>query len=310
VAALWRRRAVRHLGIGLLPLLVAGLAVAAAVADRLAETAAPVREATARAQATVLRSGLGPEGREVELRWTDDRGAARVSTVRAARPGAVPAGRVVELRYSPAEASGPVFVPGDETSARLRDLTFGFVLTVLVVAAALVTTGVHAARRLAAERRPAGPLPVRYARSRRGVVRRSWLAATEDGHDWWVPVHWDPVLLGLADGTPTPVHGRPSRDRVVVVDVAGVPVWQAGRRRATPPRGVVTDPQPVGTGGPAAVGLVRQVRTDAALLVVAPVAGLLWAYLDQSGAASWAAATALAAGLLCWLPTVIGTDPT
>ena len=42
----------------------------------------------------------------------------------------------------------------------------------------------------------------------------------------------------------------------------------------------------------------------------APVAGLLWAYLDESGAPSWAAATALAAGVLLWLPTVAGSDPT
>lgn len=307
--ARWRRRTVRHVLVGLLPLLVAGVVLIVVLAVRFAETAAPVREATGRADGTVLRSGLGPDGRDVELRWTDDRGASRVSTVRAARAGTVPAGRTVQLRYAPADPSGRVFAPGDETSARLRDLAYGLLLTVLVVVGVLVATGVHVARRLAAERRPGTTLPVTYARSRRGIVRRSWLVVTEQGRDWWVPVHWDPLLPGLPPGTPATVHGRPSQDRVVVVDVGGAKVWQAGRRRATPPGGAVTaDEADLET--PAPVGLVRQVRTDAVLLAAAPLIGLLWAYLDESGTASWAAATALAAGVLFWLPTVAGSDPT
>ena len=295
--------------VGLLPLLVAGVVLVVVLAVRFAGTAAPVREATGRADATVLRSGLGPDGRDVELRWTDDRGAPRVSTVRAARAGTVPAGRTVQLRYSPADPSGRVFVAGDETSVRLRDLAYGLLLTVLVVVGVLVATGVHVARRLAAERRPGTTMPVTYARSRRGIVRRSWLVVTEQGRDWWVPVHWDPLLPGLPLGTPATVHGRPSRDRVVVVDAGGTKVWQAGRRRATAPSGAVTaDLADLDT--PAPVGLVRQVRTDAVLLSAAPLIGLMWAYLDESGAASWAAATALAAGVLFWLPTVTGSDPT
>lgn len=307
--ALWRRRAVRHLVAGLLPLLVAAGTVLVVLAMRFAATAAPVREATGRADATVARSGLGPDRRDVELRWTDGTGAPRTSTVRAARAGDVPVGRTVRLRYSPADPSGPVFVAGDETSVRLRDLAYGVLLTVLIVVGVLVTTGVHLARRLAAERRTGGTLPASYARSRRGIVRRSWLVLTEQDQDWWVPVHWDPALLELAPGTPVTVHGRPSRDRVVAVDVGGTEVWQAGRRRAAAPGGVLTAAD-AADPGPAPVGLVRQLRTDSALLVVAPLAGLLWAYLDESGAGSWAAATALAAGVLFWLPTVVGSDPT
>lgn len=306
--ARWRRRTVRHLLVGLLPLLVTGATVLVVLAVRFADTAAPVRAATGRAEATVLRSGTGPGGRDVELRWIDGGGSARVSTVRAGRAGQVPVGRAVELRYRPADPAGRVFVAGDETSVRLRDLAFGMGLTVLVVLGAVVTTAVHAGRRLAAERRPGTTLPVEHARSRRGIARRSWLVVTEQGKQWWVPVHWDPLLPGLAPGTPVTVHGRPSRDRVVVVDVAGTKVWQSGRRRATAPAGLATDPAEPATEVP--VGLVRHVRTDAALLFGAPVAGLLWAYLDGSGAASWAAATALAAGVLLWLPTVAGSDPT
>ena len=306
MGALWRRRAVRHVLVGLLPLLVAGVSVAVVLAGRFAEAAAPVQDATSRTTATVVSSG-GGAGRAVELRWTDDRGTERRSTVQAAGSGDVPAGRTVELRYDPDDPAGQVYVSGDETSARLRDLSFGFLLTVLVLAAVVIVTGVHLARRLAAERRPSAPLPVRYARSRRGVVQRSWLVVTEDGRDWWVPVHWDPVLLGLAPGKPAPVHGRPSRDRVLVVDVAGVPVWQGGRRRSTAPAGVrETAPDPAR----APAGLLRHFRSDGALLAVAPVAGLLWAYLDGTGVAGWGAATAVLVGVLFWLPTIIGTDPT
>ncbi len=307
MGALWQRRAVRHMLVGLLPLLVAGAAVATVLAVRLGDAAAPVREATGRATATVVSSGSGVDGREVELRWTDDRGTERVSRVRASGGGAVPAGRTVSLRFDPADPSGPVYVSGDETSARLRDLAFGLVLTVLVVLVAVATGVVHIARRRAAERRPAEPLPVRYARSRRGVVQRSWLVVTEAGGDRWVPVHWDPVLTTLEPGARVPVHGRPGRDRVVVADVAGVPVWQAGRRRPTAPAGELTTAP---AEAPPAIGLLRHLRSDGGLLAVAPLAGLLWAYLDGTGMAGWGAATAVAAGVLVWLPTVIGTDPT
>ena len=205
-------------------------------------------------------SSGGGAGRTVELRWTDDRGTERRSTVQAAGSGDVPAGRTVELRYDPDDPAGQVYVSGDETSARLRDLSFGFLLTVLVLAAVVIVTGVHLARRLAAERRPAAPLPVRYARSRRGVVQRSWLVVTEDGRDWWVPVHWEPVLLGLAPGKPAPVHGRPSRDRVA-----------GGRRRpgcrcgraagAGRPRRPACG-RPRRTRRRAPVGLLRHFRSD------------------------------------------------
>jgi hypothetical protein len=97
----------------------------------------------------------------------------------------------------------------------------------------------------------------------------------------------------------------------VTADVGGTSVWQAGRRRTAPPGGVLDRGDDLAADEPIApVGLGRQLRTDAELLVVAPLAGLLWAYLDGSGVAGWAAATVLIAGVLFWLPAVIGSDPT
>jgi hypothetical protein len=307
VKALWRRRAVRHVVLGLLPLLVVGPVVTLVLAIRLADTSAPLGDATARATATVLDSGTGADGRDVTLRWTDDTGAVRTSTVRAARAADVPVGTEVVLRYRPGDP-GRVFVTGDETSARLSELAFGIGLVVLVTGAAVAVSAVHLARRRAAERRPATTLPVTYARSRSGLARRSWLLVQEESRAWWVPVHWEPVLETLRPGTRAAVHGRPSRDRVVAVDVDGTPVWQSGRRRLTSPRGEVTR-EPARAAG-TDVPLRRHFRADAGLLAAAPVLGLLWAYVNDGGRTTWLLATALSAAVLFWVPTVLGSDPT
>ena len=169
VGALWRRRTVRHVVVGLLPLLVVGTAVILVLVIRFGSLAVEVREATGRATATVERSALGPERREVELRWTDDRGVERRSTVRAAVAGHVPAGTTVDLRYVPGDP-GRVYVNGDQTSAVLRDLAYGIPLVALLVAVSVLVTTVHVTRRLAVERRPATTMPVTYARSRRGLT--------------------------------------------------------------------------------------------------------------------------------------------
>ena len=306
--ALWRRRAVRHVLLGLLPLLVAGSAVIAVLAVRLAETAGPVRDATARATATVQRAGFGPDRRDIQVTWTDDTGTVRTSTVHAVRASDVPVGARIVVRYRPGDP-GRVFVTGDETSARLNDLAFGVGLAGFLIIGVLIASAVHIARRLAAERQPGTSLPATYARSRRGLLRRSWLVVEEGGQSWWVSVHWDPVLERLRPGTPVTVHGRPSRDRVLVADIEGTQVWQAGRRRRTPPPGEVdraADREPAGGELP----LTRQFRADAGLLAAAPLLGLLWAYVDDGGRVSWLLATTIAGAVLFWLPTVRGSDPT
>jgi hypothetical protein len=306
VRALWHRRAVRHVVLGLLPLVVVGPLLVLGLALRFADTATPLREATARATATVVRSGVGPDGREAEVRWTDESGRAVTSTVRAAGTADVPVGTQVALRHRPGD-TGRVFVNGDETSARLSELAFGIGLVGLVVAVAVAVSAGHLVRRRAAERRPATTLPVSYARSRLGLVRRSWLLVQEEGRAWWVPVHWDPALETLPPGSRAGVHGRPSRDRVIVVDVDGTPVWQAGRRRLGPPRGEISS---AATGAPdRGVSLGRHFRADAGPLAAAPVLGLLWAYVSDGGGTTWLLATVVAAAVLFWVPTVFGSDP-
>jgi hypothetical protein len=84
-------------------------------------------------------------------------------------------------------------------------------------------------------------------------------------------------------------------------------LWPSGRLRTAPPRGdrEVADPVP----GAAAVGWARQLRGDAVPLVAAPALGLLWAYVDGSGVGGFLVATAVVAGLLFWLPQLLGSDP-
>lgn len=318
--ALWRRRPVRHIAAGLLPLLGVGTAILVVLGIQLADTAASLREATGDALATVERSGLGDDRRGVELSWTDERQVRRTGVVRASGTGLVPTGSRVQVRYVPGDP-GRVYAAGDQTSARLRDLSFGVVLVGLLLFAAVAVSAMHVARRAAAERRAGHRMPVTYARSRRRLLSRSWLVVQDGGRELWVPVHWEPTLSTLPAGTPAIAHGRPGRDRVLAVELEGATVWQAaGRVRLERPRGEITMEAPVQPGtapptgaeqdGPVDVSLLRQVRADGAVLVAAPVLGLAWAYVDSSGLASLMVATGLSATVLLWLPTILGSDPT
>jgi hypothetical protein len=315
---LWRRRAVRHLVIGLAPLLGLGAALFVVLSVRFASVAAPVREATAGATATVTRSGLD-NGNEVELRWTDAAGRQHLSLVRVPESGRIRPGETVPLQYVPSDPAR-VYVGGDVTYLRLRNLAYDIFLLALVLVIAIAVSAVHVLRRLAAERRPGHTVPATYARSRRGLIHRGWLLLTDADREWWVPVHWEPVLASMLARTPCTVHGRPLTDRVVTVEVHGTPVWQSGRKRPVSPRGeVITTATPWSKAAqrrteealaspPASLG--RHLGADAVLLAAAPLLGLLWAYLDGSGPAGFAGSTLLFAGVLFWLPSIFGSEPT
>jgi hypothetical protein len=298
---------------GLIPLLVVGPVVIILLAVRLADESTPVRAATARATATVQRTGLGDDRRGIELTWTDAGGTQHTSTIRSARPSNIATGSQVVVRYQPDDPT-KIFVTGDETTTRLADLSFGILLSVLLVLGVVALSTVHVARRRAAERRPATSLPVSYARSRFGITRRAWLLVEDAGQTWWVSVHWDPVLETLGPGEKALVHGRPARDRVVTFEIDGTHVWQAGWRRSRPPRGDVdregVDPERTNRVVGTDIPLTRQFRADAGLLAAAPILGLLWAYVDDGGKVSFLLATVLTGAALFWVPTVRGSDPT
>jgi hypothetical protein len=317
---LWRRRAVRHLAVSLVPLLVVGVVLIVVLSVRFASVVAPVRDATAQTTATVTRVGLGADASAVELRWTDSGGVQHLSSVPVPGADRVRVGSTATLRYVPSDPSR-VYVGGDATYVRLRNLAYDVFLVALLLVIVIAVSVVHVVRRRRAERRPGHTTPVTYARSRRGLVHRSWLQLTEGEREWWVPVHWEPVLATTLANTPCTVHGSPLSDRVLAMELHGTPIWQSGRKRPVSPSGdVITASTPWSKAAqrrvadadapPPPAGLGRQLRADAALLVVAPMLGLLWAYLDSGGLAGFVGSTVLLACVLLWLPSIVGTDPT
>jgi hypothetical protein len=317
---LLRRRPVRHLAIGIAPLLLIGVVLLIVLAGRFATVAAPVEQATAATGATVVQSGLGADGKEIELSWTDAAGQQHTSRIRVPEARGVQVGTKVTLHYVPTDPSR-VYVGGDETSVRLRDVAFGIIFVIAVLLVAVLASVVHVVRRLRAERRPATIMTATHARSKRGLLQRSWLVLDESGRQRWVPVHWEPALASLLAKTPCAVHGRPGIDRVLAIDVGDTPIWQSGRSRPVQPPGDVTTASTPWSksaerrsetvaASPPGASLTRQVRGDVALIVAAPLLGLLWAYVDGSGPAGFAGATALMAGVLLWLPALLGSDPT
>jgi hypothetical protein len=318
MTGLLRRRTVRHLAIAITPLLVIGIVLLVVLLGRFGDAAAPIRAATAEAQATVTNAGLGEDAKEVELTWADAGGGRHVNRVRVPEVSNVRTGGQVTIKYVPSDPDR-IVVNGDEATVRVRDLAFGIFVTIGVLLAAVVVTIVHLVRRLSAERRPVTMLPVSYARSKRGLLQRSWLVVEDGGADWWVPVHWDRAVSSAVIRKSAAVHGRPSAHRVTVIDIDGTPVWQSGRRRAAEPAGDLVRPtapksaadkRVAETEAVAPAGLARQFRVDAALVVVAPLLGLLWAYVDGTGTGGFVASSLLMLGVLTWLPAVVGSDPT
>lgn len=305
------RRAVRQLLLGLLPLLVVGLALLAVLAVRFADARAPLDAATASGVATVQATGRPPDGRGVTVSL-DAGGRTRHGVLvlaLASDARQLPPGTRLGVFYDPSDPPGHTafYLGGDAAHARAQDLLFGLVVLVAVL---IVATALTALRFLTRPRlRRAPPVEVTASRVvvRRGLVVRSWLELVTSGGDRWLPVYWAPELATLAPGTRIEVRGDPVRGRSVLPVVDGAELWPSGRLHRSAPRGAreVADPMPESVG----TGWSRQVRGDAVLMVVAPVLGLLWAYVDGSGPGGFVVATLLAAAVLFWLAQLIGSDP-
>ncbi|HEY9475928.1 MAG TPA: hypothetical protein VIS06_19015 [Mycobacteriales bacterium] len=294
---------------GLIPLLVIGVAVVIVLVDRLGQTSAAARPATARAQATVVASGLGADRHEIDLRWTDDRSVSHTSRLRFPQVRDADTGTTVTLHYDPADTSR-VFVAGDQTSVRLANLLNGITVVIVLMLTTMVTTMVRITRRRAAERQPAVDRRLAVSHSRRGLTTRIWLTEEENGHTWWMPVYWDPALEGLDPKRSYPVHGAADHRSLRVVEVDGTPIWPAGRRRLRTPRGEVRDAAGPRTGARGRISLRRHLRGDLTLVFTAPLLALLWAYVDGSGAAGFWFGSVVLAGVLFWVPSVYASDPT
>ncbi|HEY0808051.1 MAG TPA: DUF3592 domain-containing protein [Pseudonocardiaceae bacterium] len=255
---------------------------------------------TARATGTV--TGASTAGAVVE--WTAPTGKQRLTVP---LTGTIPPrGTRTQIAYNPANPAQAI-IPGAAilTDAdRSRD---GVLFAALVAALALLTDGWLLATRRRVARQPPRDLVVRRISMRRGLMARTWLE-TDDQR--WIPVYFDPAVLSLP--APTTVQAR--GNRLIAVEIPGATLYPSGRARRAEPPGRRTDSpaQPDTYTAARAATAARwrhQLRVDAALLVPAPLIGLLWTYLDDSGLTGWLGATAITAAATLWWAALRGSDP-
>lgn len=305
------RRAVWQLLLGLVPLLVVALALLAVLAVRLAGARAPLAAATASGVATVQATGRAPDGRGVTVSL-DDGGRTRhgVLVLEAASDSSgLPRGTRLGVSYDPSDpiSDTAVFIDGDAAHRSVQDLAFGLGVVAVVLLVAGVLTVPRFVSRPRLRRAAPGKATASRVVVRQGLLVRSWLELDTAGGVRWLPVYWAPELATLAPGTPIELRGNPARGRLVLPVVDGAEIWPSGRLRERVPRGnrEVAASMPESTG----TGWGRQVRGDAVLMAIAPVLGLLWAYVDGSGVGGFVLATVLVAAVLFWLPQLLGSDP-
>jgi hypothetical protein len=278
----------------------------------LAASSERIAAATGRAEGTVdAMSGPGT----VEVRWTPPGGTERVDEVPVA--GAPPApGTRTEVAFHPTGPADPLISGSEVLVAADRALTT-IAFTAVVAALVLAVLAWQVLTRGRAFAQPTRRVPVRRVRWQVGLSTRSYLE-TDTHPQRWIPVHFDPVLVGLPSPTLARLHGDPLRDRMVAATVPGPDgahrLVPSGPVRITEPRGHRTDnaarPDATVTARAAVLARMRrQLRADLPLVVPAPFIGLLWTYVDRGGLNTWLEVTALTAALGLWLAALRGSDP-
>lgn len=300
-------RARRQLILGIIPLAVISVVLISVLASSVPGARAPLSAATQTATAEVVRNGVDPDNRGVEVSFTDSDRNEQTGVIVLARPEDVPEGAAVGVQYDPDDPES-VYAEGDAAHLTVRNLLFGiFWIGIVLLGCAGITT-FRLITRPRLRRRTATSVTGRRVRVRRGLSDRSWLVLDHGGPQSWVPVYWEEAVSSLTRDTPITVHGNPRRDRLVLAVIEGRPIWPSGGRRASAPRGEPTQVRPQ---NPAPrVSLLRQARGDCAALLFAPLLGLLWAFVDASGVTGFLVATAISAGVLFWLASIFGSDPT
>ena len=296
-------RVLRHVaGTSVLVLLVCTL-IAGLSAWTLVTVGGLVARATARAHGEVI----GASDRTVEIRWSEA-GMQRTDTV-ALAVQAPPVGARTEVAYDPHDPS-TVFIPGSTELATIDRAASGLAFSGLVAAVVLGTGGWQLISRRRLHHQAGQRGTVRRVRVQSGLLTRSWLEL--DSPPRWIPVHFDPVLVTLPAPTSVQLHGDPQRHRLVAAHVGGTWLYPSGPVRVDEPKGPRIDnpARPDALPTTAVHGWRRQLRANAGLLTLAPIVGLLWAFLDGGGVLTWACATALIAAIALWWAAIRGSDPT
>lgn len=300
------RRAVRQILLGFLPLLVICVGCLILLSLRLDEANDPLRSATERAEAEVTGTGLGADARQISVQYTDLEGRQQNARLTLDEVVDIPLGETFDVFYDP-DRPGAVYANGDAVTGSVSDIVNGLLFVGLLLVVAISVTVVRLVNRRRLARREPQPVTVHREKYRRGLADRSWLVVHGADGETWVPVYWDEAVEQVPE---TPVaataYGDPDRDSLIGFELYGEPVWPSGRRRRQAPKGRLRD-LPDHTGG---VSLARQSRTDVIGVFAAPLIGILWSYSDGSGPAGFVFATVAAIGLLFWLPSVYGSDPT
>ncbi|HEY2695857.1 MAG TPA: hypothetical protein VGJ45_10345 [Pseudonocardiaceae bacterium] len=226
---------------------------------------------------------------------------------------APPIGTRTQIAYDPRNPADAI-IPGAHLLADADQGRSGLAFAALVALLVLAVDAIWLLRRL--RLRSGQPMTVRRIRVQRRLMSRSWLETEPAAgtRQRWIPVYWDPILAQLPSPVEVTLHGDPRIDRLVTVEANGILLYPAGRVTAREPLGRRTDspsqPDQHALAKARTAGALRQLRVDAALIVPAPLLGLVWAYLDQGGVPSWCGATALCATLAIWLAAIRGSDPT
>lgn len=300
------QRTIRQMLLGLLPLVVIAVTLLVVLSLRLTETSSPLQTADAEAQAVVIATGLGADGRQIAVDYTAADGTEQSGRLSLADDTDIPLGAELAVVYDP-DRPAVVYARGDAVTDAVSDLVNGLVVIGLVLIAALITTLVRLVRRRRLAGQPPHQIRAHREKYRRGLADRSWLVLQTAGEPSWVPVYWDPSLERLGEeSTPITVYGDPDKGTLLGFDLNGQTLWPSGRRRVKAPKGLLRDLPPP-TGG---MSLARQARADIVGVFGAPLLGLLWSYIDGSGTGGFLIATIVAAGLLFWLPSLYGSDPT
>jgi hypothetical protein len=316
VRDLWQLRATRQMALGLVPLALIGIVVIVVLAVLGSGTASKLSDATGRATGVVQHIDSNGGKRQASIAWTDQSGNRHTSHVSYPAASHPASGDKVGLHYVPSDPA-KVYSSGDVTYDRLNSQVAGVLYAGLIVVIAAITTGIRLWRRAGVGSRQASTVKLSRVRTRFGLIHRSWLVATRGNTERWVPVFWDPVLSRVRADTPLAVHGDLEGGGPIAVDIEDTRLWSSGRVRRTAPRGQqIANPgtyskkEPSNSDEPVKqISLRRQAFGDAGLVIIAPILGILWAYINGLGPAGFGVATALLVGLLFWIPSCYGSDP-
>lgn len=318
----WSLRALRHITLGALPVVIVSLGLLVGLIAYARSTTAGIRSTTDTARGTVVRIDSGGGTRDAQVRWKDRDGRTHLTHVQFPGARAPEAKDRVVVHYLPGRADR-VYVEDDTSYAKAAALLTSetYLLGVLVIVA--ITTTVRIWRRISTVRRPATTVKTSRVRSKFGLIQRNWLIFTDNGRERWMPVYWEPELSDLLDDTPCQVHGDLNRHSLVSVQIGERIIWPAGRIRTKAPRGQHTSN--AGTWSKAAVrkrasdpdwqptpqlSMRRQARVDGVLAVAAPFLALMWAYINGTGWIGLVVSFGVLATIVFWLPSVYGSDPT